>query len=247
MSGHHRFTETRSVNAETTDHPIRRGLHTARTIAPAGAVLLCVAVSILLGYHYVPAVTRALDAVAAFKLRSGFLFAVIATPIFGAVLPIAVQQTMPRTRTDAAWRKLPYLIGFWAFKGAEVDLLYRLQAWAFGDNAALGTIMIKVFIDQFVYCPIWALPSTVLGYAVTDYGYNPRRMLRELGRGWYRRMILPLLVANWFVWVPAVAVIYCLKLPLQLPIQNLVLCLWSILLLVVVRKPVTRPRRMIDD
>lgn len=49
-------------------------------------------------------------------------------------------------------------------------------------------------------------------------------------RGWYARTVLPTLIANFGVWVPAVAIIYALPTPLQLPRQNLVLCFFTLLL-----------------
>ncbi len=231
---------------EQVDHPIRRGLHAARQIAPAGAVLLTVAVSILLGYRYVPVFTHALDALAAVKQRSGWLFAVVSTVIFGGIIPVLAQQAMAATRTTRAWHKMPYLIVFWAIKGIEVDLLYRGEAWLIGDNTQLLTIVSKVLFDQFVYCPVWALPSTVLFYVWLDGDCRFKRLRQRMGKGWYARLILPVMITNWFVWVPAVVVIYCLKLPLQLPIQNIILCLWAILLLVLVRQPVTRPSEVMQ-
>jgi hypothetical protein len=42
--------------------------------------------------------------------------------------------------------------------------------------------------------------------------------------------VLPITVANVAVWVPAVVAVYLLPLPLQLPMQNLVLCLWALML-----------------
>ncbi|MCC6679575.1 MAG: hypothetical protein IT445_01620 [Phycisphaeraceae bacterium] len=228
------------------DRPLHRGLHAARQIAPAGAVLLTVAVSILLGYTYVTPVTHALDALAQVKLSFGLLFVVISTVIFGAIIPVVAQQSMSATRTVRAWRKMPYLLVFWAIKGIEVDLLYRGQAWLIGDNAQLMTIVIKVMIDQFVYCPVWALPTVVLYYTWLEGGCSFGRLRQMMGKGWYARLILPVLITNWFVWVPAVVVIYCLKLPLQLPIQNIILCLWAILLLVLVRQPVTRPSEVME-
>lgn len=230
------------MSDQLSDHPFRRGLHTARQVAPAGAVLVTVAIAILVSYYTLAPVRAALDALAALKLRTGIFFAVISTPIFGAVVPILVQQSMKATRTDAAWRKMPYLVLFWICKGIEVDLLYRLLALIFGDSNAVGVVLCKVVLDQFVYGPVWALPTTVIGYLFPDVGYSPRRLVRELGPHWYRSRIAPVLIANWFVWLPSVAVIYSLPLALQLPIQNIVLCLWSILLLVIVRKPVTRLR-----
>jgi hypothetical protein len=37
------------------------------------------------------------------------------------------------------------------------------------------------------------------------------------------------LIANMAVWVPAVAVIYALPTPLQLPMQNMVLCFYTLI------------------
>ena len=45
-------------------------------------------------------------------------------------------------------------------------------------------------------------------------------------RGWYARTVLPTLIANFGVWVPAVAIIDALPTPLQ----NLVLCFFTLLL-----------------
>jgi len=229
-----------------TPSPLHQGLRAARDTAPAGALLLAVAVAIVLGYYYVPPVTAALDRVAELKERSGLIFAMISTAIFGGIIPILMQQTIPATRDPAAWSRLVFLTIFWALKGAEIDLLYRGEAWLLGDNNEIGTIVSKVMLDQFVYCPLWAVPSMVLGYMLPDVNYNPKRLLRQVSFTWYRRRVVPVMLANWFVWVPAVAVIYCLKLPLQLPIQNLVLCLWAILVMLMVHRPASHPRDMLD-
>ncbi|MDY7107501.1 MAG: hypothetical protein SYC29_02585, partial [Planctomycetota bacterium] len=118
-----------------------------------------------------------------------------------------------------------------ATKGIEVDALYRLQATMFGEGARIGIILPKVLIDQFVYVPLWAVPSTVIAYLWRDCGYRLPALRRHLGRRWYRRRVVPLMLSNWGVWVPTVAIIYCLKLPLQLPVQNLILCLWALLVM----------------
>jgi hypothetical protein len=48
--------------------------------------------------------------------------------------------------------------------------------------------------------------------------------------GWYRRRVLHVLISNLGVWVPAVCIIFALPTPLQLPLQNIVLCFFSLLL-----------------
>jgi hypothetical protein len=50
------------------------------------------------------------------------------------------------------------------------------------------------------------------------------------GGQWYRRKVLPVLISNLGVWVPTVCIIYALPTALQLPLQNLVLCFFTLLL-----------------
>jgi hypothetical protein len=71
----------------------------------------------------------------------------------------------------------------------------------------------------------------VIGYMFKDSGYSIRRTRLNLGPHWYRRRGLPLMLANWGVWIPTVICIYCLPTPLQLPIQNIVLCMWCLMIL----------------
>jgi FtsH-binding integral membrane protein len=52
-----------------------------------------------------------------------------------------------------------------------------------------------------------------------------------------------LLVATWGVWVPAVAVIYLLPTALQLPLQNVVLCFFTLLVIFMTRRPADPTRK----
>jgi hypothetical protein len=45
------------------------------------------------------------------------------------------------------------------------------------------------------------------------------------------------LMSTWAVWIPAVAIIYCLPPPLQIPLFNLVLCFWVLVLSFISRRP----------
>jgi len=211
--------------------PLKQGLRAARANAVPGLVLQGVALAILLGYLYVEPVTELFRWIAQQKVRFGYGFAIVSTCLFGGVIPALVQRA--RARRDPTIPRPPMLFFtlFWAFKGFEIDLLYNVQARVFGDSAALGVIVPKVLADQFLYVPLWAVPSIVLAYLWKDHGYDLRRTAAALGPAWYRRRILPVLLANWGVWIPAVIIIYCLPLPLQLPMQNLVLCMFALMIL----------------
>lgn len=208
----------------------KAGVDAARQNLWPGLMLSAFAVALLLSYWYVPAVTGALQAVADFKERQGWWFVVVSTATFGGAIPWLVQRVRPSSRGLSRWSHLWFLLAFWGIKGLEVDLFYKWQAVWFGDGSDPATLAKKIFVDMGVYCPIWAVPSTVAAYAWKDNGFSWRGLGRVNLRRWVVRVLVPILVSNWSVWVPAVVVIYCLPLALQLPVQNLVLCFWSLLL-----------------
>jgi hypothetical protein len=168
-----------------------------------------------------------LESVAEFKKTWNYLFAMVSTAIAGGLIPGLVMRAMGDRRP--AWGRYLLLITvFWAAKGAEVNFLYETQALVLGEKTDVWTLAIKMFFDQFIYCPIWAVPTMAIGYTLIDSGWAGLR--RDWMQGsWYARCVLPILLANWGVWVPTVLLVYSLPTPLQLPVQNLVLCLWALM------------------
>jgi hypothetical protein len=73
------------------------------------------------------------------------------------------------------------------------------------------------------------VPLTTLVYAGVESHFAGAALAADVRvPGWYRRRVLPLLIGNIGVWVPAVAIIYLLPTPLQLPLQNIVLCFYTL-------------------
>jgi len=215
--------------------PWRSGVDAARANALPGVVLSFFAVGVLLGYWYVEPIHEAFERLGAFKLRSGWWFAVVGTGLFGGVLPWVVDRLRPGGAARATWRRLVFLALLWGWKGFEIDLFYRGLGWLIGDAPSLGVVAAKVLLDMGPWVVLWAVPTTVLAYEWMDAGFSVSGM-RGSGawrgglRGWYARRVVPVLISNWAVWTPAVCVIYCLPLPMQLPMQNLVLCFWALLM-----------------
>jgi len=202
-----------------------------RANAVPGLILWVVATAIVVGYYAVPALAEAMDALGAFKDRYGYGFSACSTAVFGAVLPWVVTRARLGPVGQGRWWFGLMLVGFWAYKGVEVDALYRFQAWLWGEGTDAWTIAAKTALDQLVYVPIWAVPSTVGFYRVERVNGDMRRWWRGMDGRWVAREMLPITVANIAVWVPAVIGVYLLPSPLQLPMQNLVLCLWSLMLI----------------
>jgi hypothetical protein len=217
---------------ETPEPPWRSGLRGARANLLPGVVLQLAALALVLGYYHDPAVRSALGRVQELHEAAGFGFGIVSTALFGGVIPflyIHVSQRDAGGRPRYGWLQGAALTAFWAYKGFEVDLWYRIQAHVVGSGHDAATIALKVFLDQFVYCPLFAVPVTAAVYQAVETHFDGKALGSDIAStGWYRRRVLAVLVANMGVWIPAVAVIYALPTPLQLPLQNIVLCFYTL-------------------
>jgi hypothetical protein len=207
----------------------RQALAAARANLLPGLFLQAFAVLLVAAYYLHAPARAALDSLAAVKDRFGFLYSAVSTALFGGAIPFAYMRLHPRTRyVTPASHALFYLL-FWAYKGTEVDLFYRFQGWLFGNEAAPGVIAKKVVVDQFVYCVFWSMPWTSLAFYWKDAGFG-WRSLRSLDLiGFWKAALPAATLGTWIVWIPAVAIIYSLPAPLQIPLFNVVLCFYALL------------------
>jgi hypothetical protein len=213
--------------------PWRSGWQGARAHLKAGLVLQAAALALVLSYYHCAPSRAALSRLMELKLETGFAFGIVSTAVFGGLLPFLYLHHEGKARTGRPrydWRQGLGLTAFWGYKGFEVELFYRILARTIGEGHDPGTILRKVAIDQFVYSPIFAVPMTVAAYQWADARGDVGALLSDLrAPRWYRRRAWPVLISNFGVWVPAVALIYALPTPLQLPLQNLVLCFFTLM------------------
>jgi hypothetical protein len=215
---------------------IASGFKAAKANLRPGLVLWALAVAVVAAY-YVPGGARsALDQLADFKQRWGYGFAIASTALWGGVIPTLFLRLFHRSHR-VKFSSLLFLLLFWGFKGAEVNLLYDVLARLFGTESTWRNVIIKSCLDQLVYGPFWAVPTLALAYLWRDQGFSFARLSSSLNRHFYETTALPMLLANWGVWIPTVAAIYALPVGLQLPMQNLALCLWSLMLAFMTGKP----------
>jgi hypothetical protein len=69
-----------------------------------------------------------------------------------------------------------------------------------------------------------------LAFLWKDKGFRARALLPYLSPSTFIPALATVVFSNWMVWMPGVSIIYCLPLPLQIPLSNLVLCFWVLLL-----------------
>lgn len=216
-------------------HPVRLGLRMAWANRWPGLVLSLFAVGLLLCWWYVPTVQGWLKAVADFRDRvdgGSWLspYSIVATALFGGLIPWTVQRLRPAYRHLSPGSHLIWYVAFWGYVGFETALFYDVQAAIFGSRVTLGVVIMKMLVDMILWMPLWAVPKTVVMYKAIEVDFSWVKLRRWFGGPWFRRDVVPIIITNWMVWIPAVCVIYSLPLALQLPMQNLVLCFWSLML-----------------
>lgn len=202
-----------------------------------GLVLQAFAVSILLIYFFVPASKPLFTLLGELKQTYGFGYSFIATALFGGLIPFLYlwmsKGIAPNRNTLGL---LAFYVIFWGLKGMEVDLFYRLQADWFGTGNDVKTIATKMAVDQFLYSALWAAPSITIVYLWMESNWSIAESIRAMNKEFFCVKIPTVILSNWLVWIPAVSVVYAMPGELQIPLFNLVLCFWVLLLAVLNKK-----------
>ena len=218
------------ASSSSKDAPWRSGLRGARANLWPGLALQLAALSLVLAYYNDPRVHGLLTRLVAVRQSAGLAYGIISTALFAGILPflyIRAEGGIAGRKPQFSWVQGLALTAFWAYKGLEIDLWYRLLAHSFGTGHSPATIALKAFFDQFVYCPSFAIPTVSAAYEALR---DRKGFLSDVRTaGWYRRRVLPILISNWAVWVPAVMIIYALSMSLQLPLQNIIIWFYTLI------------------
>lgn len=213
-----------------TRSPWRIGLASARANLLPGLALQLLALTIVLLYYHNTLFAQLLENLVDFREATGWYYSLFSTALVGGVIPFLYLQALPQTRTYRPWAHFALYTGWWGSQGLVVDYFYQFQSWLWGDDPSFQTVLLKVLFDMFGFALFYATPANTLAYAWRDLDFSLTRLLRYTRGPWIRRAVVPTLIANWSVWMPAVSLIYCMPTPLQLPLFSLVLCFWSLML-----------------
>ncbi len=213
----------------------RAGISSARENAVPGIILWAFAVAVIAGFYFVPPVTDLLARLGALKARSGYAYSAVATAIFGGTIPFAWRLFRSRRAGTSPWNVPSWQAGlfltlFWCWKGVEIDFLYRMQAVVFGDGASFAVLAPKVLVDQFVYNPLWAGWTQILAYWWLEKRFAPRALTDRALWGSMGPRLITILISTWGVWIPMVTIIYAMPGNLQVPLFNIALCFWGLML-----------------
>lgn len=207
------------------------GLDAARQNLVPGLLLQIPLLIVVLGFYFFPPTQTIFERVAAWKTAGGYLFSFGVAIAAGAILPellraIAFQKGRI---TEKNLKSLLFTAPFWGVLGVCVDAFYRAQTAWFGSEIAFDVIARKVAVDQFIYSPFFAVPVTAAGYAWRNQGFKWHGVGDLFKPTGYYYHVLPTLMANWCVWLPAVSIIYSLPPLLQIPLFGFALSFWVLI------------------
>lgn len=199
-------------------------------------VLNLLVLALVGSYYAVPQAAALWQAVGDFKLRWSFGFSLVSTIFAAALLPTLVQGWMGRLPAEGRLKRLALLSLFWGWRGMEIDLFYQIQGWLFGHGNDLRTLLIKVAFDQFVMSPLWFVPTVLIALRWVEFDGSWARTRASLDREFWLRTCPTVMVANWLVWIPALALIYSLPAALQFPLFSGVMCFFILILTLLARR-----------
>ncbi len=190
--------------------------------------LQCFAVFIAVSYFYWPESHIIFDFFAQLKTTYGAVYAIVSTAIFGGVIPYLYLLISGQIKQHKVQQCVFYIV-VWAAMGGLVDAFYQCQTIWFGSSADWLTIAKKTALDQFVFSLLLTCPFLTFVYLWKDHGFSWQRTRPHL-KTMFTLRIPTTVLTNWLIWIPAVSLIYAMPANLQIPLFNLVLCLFVLIL-----------------
>ena len=193
-----------------------------------GICLQLFALSIGLSYFYWPASQQIFQFFADLKAEYGGVYAVISTSIFGGLLPFLYLLVSGKIRS-LPFQQLLFYVFIWAILGWVINAFYGFQVSLFGEGTDWLTIVKKTVFDQFVFSVFVTAPFIALAFLWKEQQFNWQKTKMQFD-DLIKVQIPTTVVTTWIIWIPAVSLIYMMPTNLQIPLFNLVLCFFVLIL-----------------
>jgi hypothetical protein len=203
--------------------------HAVRENIVPGFILQVFALSIVLTYFFFAPAIPVFEYIAQLKQKYSTGFGIVATAVFGGLLPFLLLWQKKKI-AKPIWQHLLFNILFWAFMGWLIDSFYQLQVFLFGSENDVTTIIKKVLLDQFVFSVFITSPFVCAMFIWRESNFGWQRTLSVIKLSYLNEKLPATILSTWIVWLPSVTLIYAMPTNLQLPLFNLVLFFFVLIL-----------------
>jgi len=208
------------------------GLRAARVNLLPGLFLQALMACFIAAYLLHDGTAAFLARVGEAKQEIGYAFAFVTYMISGAFLPellkiVCFQRGRPSLANLQSFATTGPFLGF---MGMTVDFFYRCQNVWFGSGNDWQTLVIKVLVDQILYSPFIANLCCTAFFTMQAGRFSRSTAASLFTLDFITEKVLPVQIAGWGFWFPAVTCIYFMPPQLQIPVAVLVQTFWVLML-----------------
>ena len=191
-------------------------------------VLWLLAAALVAGYTCVPCVKAALQPVFDFQTGGGWKAAVLNRIVFCGLLPgvflLSIRSIRPPRPFLTVFANCVWM-GAW---GVASNAFFTLQTQMFGSGHDIATLVVKVLVDKCVWSALLCVPLNSVFFFWEGRDFSLARCRAEWPRSYLRQIYLPILLADFSVWIPVQFAVYVFPLPLQIQLVGLAGAFWSL-------------------
>ena len=213
------------------ENTIQKAFDAVKANVKPGIALWIILVIFMSCYWKIPAFKASLGSLGELKAEIGYLFSFTVYFVFAGILPeilkiIMLQNCRPvkKNLTEMVYTGLIFGI-----VGVVVDIFYKIQGSIFGSGKSISVLTCKTLVDQFIFSPI-INTNIILAYLWREHKFNYHATRKSLCVSKMINKMIPIMLANWSVWIPGVIVIYAMPSDLQIPIASFILCFWVLII-----------------
>ena len=208
------------------------GWDSAKANAMPTFVLWSFALCLVLSYYFIPPVAECMGTVRTWQESFGWKAVVVSRILFNGIVPGVFLLSVKSIRPRKPFATIFAQATFGCVLGLFCDAFFRLQSSWFGSGTAVSTLVLKTLVDQFVWTVLVIAPVNAVFFFWVSRDFSLKRVRREWPKqGMISRLVLPNLIPNWFVGIPAILATYAFPLDLQIHVNGLVSAFWMLLCL----------------
>ena len=167
-----------------------------------------------------------LEPLARWQTQDGWIAAALNRIVFCGLLPGVFLCTVRSIRPGRPLLTVCVFCAWAAQWGILCDIFFTVQAKWFGYGHGLVTVVLKTLVDQLVWTAFLCTPVNALFFTWVANDFRRIPLSTTL-----REKYMPMLFANWIVWLPVSAAVYMFPLPLQIQLIGLAGAFWMLVAL----------------
>jgi hypothetical protein len=195
---------------------------------PMLLIQVCAA-AIVIAYYQSSGMQSWCAGLADIKTRGGLVFSAVVGALAGGILPEIAKIVTGERKKVQSWREVLCVSFYFACMGVSIDIMYAWFGRVYGMGHEPVTVLKKTASDMGVFCPLIAVPTSVLLFTWKDRNFSWSSVKSALSGGGFLDLYVKMILPNWIMWIPVLGAVYALPVNLQFLMAELAEAAWSIL------------------